>query len=236
MDYEVIQLIKTVGTKSGSRHYLGIGGFVLVIISIVFIPFAGILTIIPGIIGIVLIAISLNIINNASGSKVNIITAIVISTLGIIFTILCVFCFETGFNYPNRLRIRIESVLGKNTDKRLQQNIKDKWFNSDVDKIMIDLSDDSLTCKTGSTIKVSDSDFNKFLVSYDKLIQASISYHNSIKKGDLNVSVTYSKISAILARVMTKLAIASPSLTNNQRDKIDKINIKYKKEFDETEK
>ncbi len=223
-------------TKSTAGQGLGIAGLILGILAllIAFIPCVGLFAIIPGIIAIVLSIVALNQAKKGNGSKGIIVAAMVISIVGTLIAILWVLIFGTFYNHGSYWKKAIDSALGKQAV--INMNSNNKGLGSDMDKAIKGLEYDSLLLKIDPTKKMSDDDFNKFLVSYENLIQASLNYHNDIKKGDLNATMSYAKVSGTLAQVMTKLALASPNLTKEQSQKIEDLNQKYKKQFEEIEK
>jgi phosphate/sulfate permease len=220
--------------KSNAGQGLGIAGLVLGIIAILicFIPCVGILAIVPGIIGVTLSAIAYNQAVKGNGARGIIIAALVISILGSSVALMQ----GLGFSYLKNRPDKFWNNLGTKIEEEANKHIDDNFDEAgkEMEKILEQLEnvDDSIHVDIKIGKQLSDEEFQKLLTDYEKLIKQTSGLAEKSKKGEHDATISYSKLALKLAAIRAKLMAGLPNLTEEQKQKLEEINKKYKKDLD----
>ncbi|HEX3007758.1 MAG TPA: hypothetical protein VHO90_09105 [Bacteroidales bacterium] len=222
--------------KTNAGQGLGIAGLVLGIIAILicFIPCIGILAIVPGLVGVTLSAIAFNQASKGNGTKGIIIAALVVSILGSSIALLQGLGLSYLRNRPDKIWNNVEDKVQNEIEENIDENIDEagkemekvleKLENVDNDSIHIDV-------KIGK--KLTDEEFQKLLTDYENLIKQTAELSRKSKEGQQDATINYSKLALKLATIHAKMIANLPNLTEEQRQKLEKINKKYERNLDE---
>jgi hypothetical protein len=222
--------------KSSSGQGLGIAALILGIIALVlsFIPCIGLFAIIPGIVAIILSIVALSQANKINAPKGLVIAALVISILGTTIAILWTVFFANAIKKDGWLRTQIEKTIEDETGKTIDENWKD--FGDDLEKKMEHLEIDSsskikIDIEIGDN-KMTDEEFDKFIINYENLIKETIKLKKKGQNNGVKSSEALSEASVKLVKFVTKLTTSSSKLTKKQVKRIEELNKKYENELD----
>lgn len=219
--------------KSNAGQGLGIAGFVLGIIALIisWIPCLGMYALVPGIIAIILSAIGFAQANKAGASKGLIIAALVVSILGSAIA---------GYQYYVLSSAASQITTGLN-DWADEMDKLNKDLNSIDNSTTTDDSDndeatDSDNSDNNNNMDINSIDFSKELSSedYDKILdqyEATLENYAGLskkaEKGDLSILGDFMKLATDLTVYSTKIALASPFMSQEQLDRFDDINKRF---------
>jgi len=83
--------------------------------------------------------------------------------------------------------------------------------------------------------EISDEEFQKVLDEYESLIQDYVYLVDKANKGDISALAEYAKVSARAVALATKITAISPRLTDEQKEKFEKLQQEYEKALKKAE-
>ncbi len=227
-------------TKSNAGQGLGIAGFVLGVIALIisWIPCLGMYALIPGIIAIILSAIGFSQANKAGASKGLIIAALIVSILGSAIAGYQYYALSnttsqitTGLNdWANEMN-KLNNDLNKldnNTTTNDEDSDNDEATDSDNNSNNNNMDINSIDFSK----ELSSEDYDKILDQYEATLENYAGLSKKAEKGDLSILGDFMKLATDLTVYSTKIALASPFMSQEQLDRFDDIN----KRFEEMDK
>ncbi len=221
--------------KSNAGQALGIAGFVLGLLALIisFIPCLGTYALFPGIIAVIFSAIALSQASKANASKGLIIAALVISLLG---SIIASYQYYALKQVANNL---------ENVSKQLQEASEDlEEFNDEFDDAVNDASGDLDSEDVSDEVEndnsaldeaVNNKDYDKALDIYEKYLDkyvAELQKYDSDGDGEIDNPVDAIGVVGVAAKlsvITVKIATVLPQMSDEQRQRFDDLDNKYKK-------
>ncbi|GAB4301522.1 MAG: hypothetical protein Kow0068_24430 [Marinilabiliales bacterium] len=219
---------------------LGIAGFVLgaVALTICWIPCIGMWAFFPGIVGVILSAVALaQATKGGNKQKGLIIAAIILSIIGTAASVYQYFAIKKAANeFTNDLE-----DFGNDWKNAIEELDKDSGFFNQLADEMDELKEqlDSTALSLDSTTSYFNSEnwdslidagkFDEILNDYEEMVQAYVDFVEKAEKGDLSAITSYMNIATKLSILTMKMAAIMPKLSDEQIERFNQIDEKYKK-------
>lgn len=233
-------------TKTNAGQGLGIAGLILGIIAI---PLAilgctSILGLVLGVAGVILSAVGLSQATKSNGTKGLPTAGLVVSILGTAIALMWILFFtriaHEGGRWWGREGIRIMEEINEDFGDDIEETFEDigkelEDLGEELEDKLEDLEweEDWKDFEWGE--EITDEEFQQVLNTYESLIQ---DYGNLVEKanqGDINALAEYVKVSAKAVVLATKITAISPRLTDEQKEKFEKLQQKYEEALKEAE-
>jgi len=202
--------------KTNAGQGLGIAGFVLGLIALIisFIPCLGMYALVPGIIAIILSAIGFSQASKGNGAKGLIIAALVVSILGTIIA---------GWQY-----YALSHVANNYVDAL--ENFDDEFKNA-MEDIEEDGTLDASTLVSGESDidkYIEEEDYDKLLDVYEKTLDKYVDNIEAMENGSIENLGEGMAAATKITLVTVKIATVIPKFNEEQLERFNKIDEKYK--------
>lgn len=233
-------------TKTNAGQGLGIAGLVLGIIAI---PLAilgctSVLGLVLGTAGVVLSAVGLSQATKSNGTKGLPTAGLVVSILGTAIALMWILFFtriaQEGGKFWSREGIRIMEEIHEDFGDDIENTFEDMGKElEDLGKELEDKLEDLEWDEDWADFKwgdeITDEEFEKVLDTYESLIQDYAKLAEGANKGDVSAIAEYAKVSTKAVALAAKITAISPRLTDEQREKFEKLQQKYEEALKEAE-
>lgn len=233
-------------TKTNAGQGLGIAGLILGIIAI---PLAilgctSILGLVLGIAGVILSAVGLSQATKSNGTKGLPTAGLVVSILGTAIALMWLLFFtriaHEGTKWWGREGIHIMEDLNEEFGDEIEEAFEDigkelEELGEELENKLEDLewAEDWEDFEWGE--EITDEEFQKVMDTYESLIQDYGNLIEEANQGDINALAEYAKVSVKAVALATKITAISPRLTDEQKEKFEKLQQKYEKALKEAE-
>jgi hypothetical protein len=233
-------------TKTNAGQGLGIAGLILGIIAI---PLAilgctSILGLVLGIAGVILSAVGLSQATKSNGTKGLPTAGLVVSILGTAIALMWLLFFariaHDGTKWWGREGIHIMEDINEEFGDEIEEAFED--IGKELEELGEELEDkleelewdeDWEDFEWGE--EITDEEFQQVMDTYESLIQDYANLVEEANQGDINALVEYAKVSTKAVVLATKITAISPRLTDEQKEKFEKLQQKYEEALKETE-
>jgi hypothetical protein len=233
-------------TKTNAGQGLGIAGLVLGIIAI---PLAilgctSILGLVLGTAGVVLSAVGISQASKSNGTKGLPTAGLVVSILGTAIALMWILFFtriaQEGGKFWNREGIHIMEEIHEDFGDEIEDSFENIGkelddLGKELEEKLEDLEWDENWADFNWGDEITDEEFEKVLDTYESLIQDYAKLAEAANKGDLSAIAEYAKISTKAVALAAKITAISPRLTDEQREKFEKLQKKYEEALKEAE-
>ncbi len=233
-------------TKTNAGQGLGIAGLILGIIAI---PLAilgctSILGLVLGVAGVILSAVGLSQATKSNGTKGLPTAGLVVSILGTAIALMWIlffarFAHESG-RWWSREGIRIMEEINEDFGDDIEETFEGigddlQELGDELEEKLEDLEweEDWEDFEWGD--EITDEEFDKVMDAYEGLIQDYADLVKKANEGSISAIGEYAKVSARAVALATKITAISPRLTDEQREKFEKLQEKYEKALKEVE-
>ena len=225
-------------TKAGQG--LGIAGFILGIVALIvsFIPCFGMYAIFPGAIGIILSAIALSQANKGNGAKGLIIAGLIVSIIG---TAVASWQYYVITKTTKELTNWTEDL--QDAIDEFDEGMDELEESGDLEDVgealegltqsMQDAGEELSSEDFDKLIK--EKDYDKVLEEYDKLVGELYELDKKADEGDFSVIGKSLTLATKLSVLSMKILAILPQLSQEQLDRFNEIDEKYKELNEETE-
>jgi hypothetical protein len=233
-------------TKTNAGQGLGIAGLVMGIIAI---PLAilgctSVLGLVLGAAGVILSAVGLSQATKSNGTKGLPTAGLVVSILGTTIALMWILFFtriaHEGGRWWGREGIRIMEEINEDLGDDIEETFEDigkelEELGEELEDKLEELEseDDWADFEWGD--EITDEEFEKVLDSYESLIQDYVRLVEKANQGDIHALAEYARVSAKAVALATKITAISPRLTDEQREKFEKLQQKYEEALKEAE-
>jgi hypothetical protein len=232
--------------KTNAGQGLGIAGLILglVAIPLAILGCTSVLGLILGSTGIVLSAVGLSQATRSNGGKGLPVGALVVSIFGTCIAILWLLFFakvatEGGKWWSReggRIIEEIQKDIGEGMDEKFEDmDEKMDTFSGALEEKLEDL-EYGMEWEKKWGKEITEDEFQNVLDTYESLIKDYVNLVNKANKGDITALSEYVKVSAKAVALATKITAISPRLTDEQRQRFEDLQKKYKKALEESEK
>jgi hypothetical protein len=225
---------------------LGIAGLILGIIAI---PLAilgctSVLGLVLGVAGVILGAVGLSQATKSNGTRGLPTAGLVVSILGTAIALMWILFFtriaHEGGKWWGREGIRIMEEINEDFGDDIEESFEDIGkelddLGDELEEKLEDLEWDENWENFKWGEEISDEQFQKVLDEYESLIQDYAYLVDKANKGDINALAEYAKVSARAVALATKITAISPRLTDEQREKFEKLQQKYEEALKKAE-
>ncbi|MFH2141665.1 MAG: DUF4190 domain-containing protein [Bacteroidota bacterium] len=224
-------------TKAGQG--LGIAGFILGAVALVicWIPCLGTWAIFPGGVGIVLSAIALSQASRGNGAKGLIIAALIVSIIGTAVATVQYFAIRKA---AKEMENSLNDFSSEWKDA-VESNNNEGGIFGDLEDALKDMENEmqNATQELDSSLNeedwdkmIKEGDMDKVLDAYEKLILQYIEFVKKAEKGDITAITSYMGLASKLTVFSVKLATVMPKLSDEQLNRFNEIDAKYKDYLD----
>jgi hypothetical protein len=233
-------------TKTNTGQGLGIAGLVLGIIAI---PLAilgctSVLGLVLGVAGVILSAVGLSQATKSNGAKGLPTAGLVVSILGTAIALMWILFFarfvHEGGRWWGREGIRIIEEINEDFGDDIEEAFEDigkelEELGEELEDKLEDLEWDEEWEDFEWGEEITDEEFQQVVDTYESLIQDYVNLVEEANQGDINALTEYVKVSAKAVALATKITAISPRLTDEQREKFEKLQQKYEEALKEAE-
>jgi hypothetical protein len=232
--------------KTNAGQGLGIAGLIMGIIAI---PLAilgctSVLGLVLGVAGVILSAVGLSQATKSNGTKGLPTAGLVVSILGTAIALMWILFFtqfarEGGKWWKHegiRIMDEIHEDLGDDIDDTFEDIGKElEELGGELEEKLEDLEWDEKWEDFQWGEEITDEEFEKVLDAYESLIQDYANLVDKANQGDISAVAEYARVSAKAVALATKITAISPRLTDEQREKFEKLQQKYEDVLEEAE-
>lgn len=233
-------------TKTNAGQGLGIAGLILGIIAI---PLAilgctSILGLVLGIAGVILSAVGLSQATKSNGTKGLPTAGLVVSILGTAIALMWLLFFariaHDGTKWWGREGIHIMEDINEEFGDEIEEAFED--IGKELEELGEELEDkleelewdeDWENFEWGE--EITDEEFQQVLDTYESLIKDYANLVEEANQGDIHALAEYAKVSVKAVALATKFTAISPRLTDEQKEKFEKLQQKYEEALKEAE-
>lgn len=233
-------------TKTNAGQGLGIAGLILGIIAI---PLAilgctSVLGLVLGVAGVILGAVGLSQATKSNGTKGLPTAGLVVSILGTAIALMWILFFtriaHEGGKWWGREGIRIMEEINEDFGDDIEESFEDIGkelddLGGELEEKLEDLEWDENWENFEWGKEITDEQFQKVLDEYESLIQDYVYLVDKANKGDVNALAEYAKVSARAVALATKITVISQRLTDEQKEKFEKLQQKYEEALKKAE-
>lgn len=233
-------------TKTNAGQGLGIAGLILGIIAI---PLAilgctSVLGLVLGVAGVILGAVGLSQATKSNGTKGLPTAGLVVSILGTAIALMWILFFtriaHEGGKWWSHEGMRIMEEINNDFGDDIEESFEDIGeelddLGEELEEKLEDLEWDENWENFKWGEEISDKEFQKVLDEYESLIQDYVYLVDKANKGDISALAEYAKVSARAVALATKITAISPRLTDEQKEKFEKLQQEYEKALKKAE-
>jgi len=233
-------------TKTNAGQGLGIAGLILGIIAI---PLAilgctSVLGLVLGVAGVILGAVGLSQATKSNGTKGLPTAGLVVSILGTAIALMWILFFariaHEGGKWWSHEGMRIMEEINNDFGDDIEESFEDIGeelddLGEELEEKLEDLEWDENWENFKWGEEISDKEFQKVLDEYESLIKDYVYLVDKANKGDISALAEYAKVSARAVALAAKITAISPRLTDEQKEKFEKLQQEYEEALKKAE-
>lgn len=233
-------------TKTNAGQGLGIAGLILGIIAI---PLAilgctSVLGLVLGVAGVILGAVGLSQATKSNGTKGLPTAGLVVSILGTAIALMWILFFariaHEGGKWWSHEGMRIMEEINNDFGDDIEESFEDIGeelddLGEELEEKLEDLEWDENWENFKWGEEISDKEFQKVLDEYESLIKDYVYLADKANKGDISALAEYAKVSARAVALAAKITAISPRLTDEQKEKFEKLQQEYEEALKKAE-